>query len=180
MEQYDLTGYRERFENPELMWQAEMRRARPVVDWPTDGIPTVRPNLGVVFVPAIAGTGYRIPEGSMPWPGEPLTRDAIRALKQLDVPAARLMHLAKQFYALHEARGETEIAAYHPDTQGVFDIAHLLAGEEIFLQLSDEPDWVRELMEICLDLYLRVSRELKTTMRQSGPASPGGQKRACR
>ncbi|MBP9900235.1 MAG: hypothetical protein KBH45_02160 [Verrucomicrobia bacterium] len=166
MEQYDLAGYRERFENPELMWQAEMRRARPVVDWPTDGIPTVRPNLGVVFIPAIAGAGYRIEEGSMPWPGEPLTRDAIRTVKQRQVAATRLMQLAREFYAIHEAGAESEIAAYHPDTQGVFDIAHLLAGEEIFLQLSDEPDWVRELMELCLDLYVQVSRELKATLRQ--------------
>ena len=166
MDQYDLAGYRERFANPELMWQAEMRRARPVLDWPTDGIPTVRPNLGVVFVPAIAGKDYRIPDGSMPWPGTPLTRDAIRAVKELDVASARLMQLAQEFYAIHETRGETEIAAYHPDTQGVFDIAHLLAGEDIFLQLSDEPEWINELMEICLDLYVRVSRELKTTLRQ--------------
>lgn len=166
MEQYDLAGYRERFENAELMWQAEMRRARPVVDWPTDGIPTVRPNLGVVFVPVIAGTGYRIPEGSMPWPGEPLTRDAIRAVRQRDITTTRLMQLAREFYAIHKARSDSEIAAYHPDTQGVFDIAHLLAGEDIFLQLSDEPEWVRELMEICLDLYVRASRELKTTMGQ--------------
>ncbi len=167
MEQYDLAGYRARFENPELMWEAEMRRARPVVDWPTDGIPTVRPNLGVVFIPAIAGAGYQIPDGSMPWPGEPLTRDAIRSLKQRDVAATRLMQLAREFYAIHEGRGERDIVAYHPDTQGVFDIAHLLAGEELFLQLSDEPDWVRELMEICLELYVRVSRELKTTLRQA-------------
>ena len=166
MDQYDLAGYRERFENPELMWQAEMRRAQPVLDWPTDGIPTVRPNLGVVFVPAIAGTDYRIPDGSMPWPGSPLTRDAIRAIKERDVASARLMQLAREFYAIHEARGETEIAAYHPDTQGVFDIAHLLAGEEIFLQLSDEPDWIHELMELGLELYVRVSRELKTMLRQ--------------
>jgi hypothetical protein len=122
-----------------------------------------------VFIPAIAGAGYQIPDGAMPWPGTPLTRDAIRALTHRDVAAARLMLLAKEFYAVHAARGEREIAAYHPDTQGVFDIAHLLAGEEIFLQLSDEPDWVGELMEICLELYLRVSRELKATLRQ--PAS---------
>lgn len=166
MEQYDLAGYRERFENPELMWQAEMRRARPVLDWPTDGIPTVRPNLGVVFVPAIAGTDFRIPDGAMPWPGTPLTRDAIRAVNECDVASARLMQLAREFYAIHESRGESEFAAYHPDTQGVFDIAHLLAGEEIFLQLSDEPEWIKELMEICLELYVRVSRELKATLQQ--------------
>lgn len=167
MEQYDVEGYRERFENPELMWQAEMRRARPALDWPTDGIPTVRPNLGVVFIPAIAGASYQIRDGAMPWPGDPLTRDAIRSIKQLDITATRLMHLAAEFYALHESRGESEIIAYPPDTQGVFDIAHLLDGEEIFFQLKDEPVWVRELMELCLDLYIRVSRELKTTMRQA-------------
>ena len=167
MEQYDLVGYRERFAQPALMWEAEMRRARPVLDWPTDGIPTVRPNLGVIFIPAIAGAGYQVPEGAMPWPGEPLTREAIRVLGQCDVTGSHLMRLAREFYAHHAARRETEIAAYHPDTQGVFDIAHLLAGEEIFLQLNDEPEWVGEVMERSLELYLRVSRELKATLRQA-------------
>jgi len=167
MEQYDLAGYRERFENPALMWESEMLRARQVVDWPTDAIPTVRPNLGVIFVPAIAGAGYQIQEGSMPWPSEPLSRDAIRNVRERDVKTAKLMQLATGFYALHRSQGGNEIAAYHPDTQGVFDIAHLLAGEEIFLQLSDEPEWVRELMDISLDLYVRVSCELKTMLREA-------------
>lgn len=166
MEQYDLVGYRERFEQPELMWAAEMRRARPVLDWPTDGIPTVRPNLGVIFVPALAGAGYQIEEGSMPWPGEPLARSAIQALSRCDIANAPLMRRVREFYACHAASGESEIIAYHPDTQGVFDLAHLLAGEEIFLQLADEPEWIQELMEQSLGLYLRVSRELKTVLQQ--------------
>ena len=167
MEQYDLDGYRERFERPDLMWEAEMRRARAVVDWPTDGIPTVRPNLGVIFIPAIAGTGYQVPEGAMPWPGDPLSREAIRASRSVDVANAPLMQRAREFYALHAAHGETEIAAYHPDTQGVFDIAHLLAGEDIFLQLHDEPEWIQELMEASLEIYLRVTRELKASLGQT-------------
>ena len=37
---YDTSEYKRRFGDPELMWQAEMSRAREVIDWPTDGLPT--------------------------------------------------------------------------------------------------------------------------------------------
>ena len=77
---YDLNDYPARFHDPQAMWESEMRRAEPLVDWPTDGIPTVRPNLGVIFVPAMAGLHYKLPPNSMPWPGEPLPRETIRAV----------------------------------------------------------------------------------------------------
>jgi len=51
---YDTTNYDRLFAEPQLMWESEMRRAEVLVDWPTDGIPTVRPNLGVIFVPSVA------------------------------------------------------------------------------------------------------------------------------
>lgn len=159
--QYDTAGYRERFDNPALMWEAELRRAAPVVDWPTDGIPAVRPNLGVVFIPSIAGQGYEIREGQMPWPGQPLPREAIRAARAIDTGAAALARHAERFYEIWRAAESAGIAAYHPDTQGVFDIAHMLYGKDIFLAFTDDPEWIEELMEISLDLYLRVSRQLK-------------------
>ena len=67
-----------------------MSRARALVEWPTDGIPAVRPNLGVVFVPALAGLDFEIREGQMPWPGQPLDRDAIRAARELDLGSAEV------------------------------------------------------------------------------------------
>lgn len=164
MAQYDTEGYRARFENPPLMWEAEMRRARPVVDWPTDGVPTVRPNLGVVFVPGVAGLGYAVRDGQMPWPGKPMGREAVRAIKEADVVRAPLMRRAEQFYAIHRASGEGDVVAYLPDTQGVFDIAHMLYGTDILYDLVDDPPWVHELMEIALDLYLRVSLQLKAVL----------------
>ena len=66
---YDTTDYARRFVDPQLMWESEIRRAQSAVDWPTDGIPTVRPNLGVIFVPAIAGQSYEVKNDQMPWPG---------------------------------------------------------------------------------------------------------------
>ena len=56
------------------------------------------------------------------------------------------------------------IAPYLPDTQGVFDLAHLLYGDKIFTAMAGEEaeqGWVLELLEICLDLYLRVTRCIK-------------------
>ena len=162
--QYDVEGYRERFDDPRAMWAAEMRRARAILDWPTDGIPTVRPNLGVVFIPAIAGQGYEIREGQMPWPGAPLERETIRDAAGVDVTSARLMRLAAGFYEIHRAEGGGEIAAYLPDTQSVFDVAHLLNGKGLFYDVADDPEWVHELLGICLDLYLRVTRHLKALL----------------
>ena len=56
--------------------------ARRVLEWPTDGIATVRPNLGVTFIPAMAGVGCQVQEGAMPWPGGALGRDTIRWLRR--------------------------------------------------------------------------------------------------
>jgi hypothetical protein len=105
---YDTDGYQRRFENPELMWEAEMRRARPVVDWPTDGIPTVRPNLGVVFIPGITGQDYVVQDGAMPWPGDPLNREAIRKFATIDASKSKVLRLAAEFFEIHRARGESE------------------------------------------------------------------------
>ena len=100
-EMYDLDGYRTRFRDPQAMWSSEIARARAVVEWPTDGIPTVRPNLGVVFVPSIAGQGYTVRPDQMPWPGEPIDPDAIRTARDVAVGGTELMGLAEAFYRIH-------------------------------------------------------------------------------
>jgi len=161
MEKYDVENYSQLFRDPALMWEAEMRRAQRVVDWPTDGIPTVRTNLGVVFIPSMAGQSYHVQDGQMPWAGDSLSRDAIRAIEDVNIADTELMRLASKFYDVHRERGPSDVVAYHPDTQGVFDIAHLLVGKNIFVQIVDEPDWVHELLEITLDLYVRVSQHIK-------------------
>ncbi len=163
---YDTRGYRQRFYSPEKMWEAEMERARPVLDWPTDGIATVRPNLGTIFIPTMAGQSYHVQDGQMPWAGEPLEADMIRASREVDVSKTELMLLAAEFYRIHSARVDEGVAAYHPNTEGVFDIAHLLYGDRIFYELADKnkAEWVEELLEICLNLYVNTSRYLKTLL----------------
>ena len=165
--QYDTENYARRFDDPTLMWEAEMRRARAVVDWPTDGIPTVRPNLGVIFIPGTAGQSYVIQEDQMPWPGRPLSREEIQCLPSHDLEHSGMMSLAKRFYEAHRASGEMGVLAYHPDTQGVFSLAHLFYGDRIFTDLVDDPDWVHDLLEITVGIHIRVIRTLKALIGES-------------
>jgi len=160
---YTLEDYPNRFENPSVMWNSEFVRAQRVADWPTDGIPTIRPNLGVIFIPAMAGLSYKVQPDQMPWPGEPLDRSRIRAARGVDVTTTDLMRRAEAFYTAHRELGDGDIVPYHADTQGVFDIAHLLYGEELFYELPDQDEvgWIAELMDICYDLYVRTSQHLK-------------------
>jgi len=158
---YDLDGYRERFADPALMYEAERARAASMHGWPTDGIPTVRPNLGTVFVPSCIGQPYEVREGAMPWPAGTLTREELRARSGRSVESGELMQRALAFYRL--AADDDSIYAYHADTQGVFDIAHLLYGESIFLDLAmeDERAWIDELLELSLGWFLEATHLLK-------------------
>ena len=159
----ETTGYRERFDNPKLMWEHELHRARSVADWPTDGIPTARPNLGVVFVTSLVGQGYVHTEGEYPWPGAPLSENAIREIACIDITQQDLMQRAATFYGFLAQSGERNIAPYPPDNQGVFDNAQMLYGEQILYDVIDDSrkEWLHELLEICLGLYVRVTRHIK-------------------
>ncbi len=160
---YDTTDYRGCFYDPALMWESEIRRARPLIDWPTDGIPTVRPNLGTIFVPALTGQEYVVRDGQMPWVRKPLQPESIRTSQDVCVLDTEVMRLAEAFYRIHAESSERGVAAYHPDTQGVFDIAHLLYGEAIFLDMmdSEKEAWILELLEICLNLMVEATRCVK-------------------
>jgi len=165
---YDINNYHIRFYDPTAMWETEFKRAQAVIGWPTDGIPTVRPNLGVITLPAMAGQSFQTPENSMPWPGGPLSIAMIRAINESSLENSTVFRLAADFYSLYQKNHPPDIAAYLPDTQGVFDIAHLLYGDEIFYSLFDsEPgSFMTELMEISLSIYLKGTEILKSAMRE--------------
>jgi hypothetical protein len=84
------------------------------------------------------------------------------------LPETPLMLLAAQFYAIQRASGFNEVVAYHPDTQGVFDIAHLLYGQRLFYELAEpeQAPWVEELLEISLDLYLKATVHVKSLLNE--------------
>jgi len=165
VELYNTSGYKDRFYNPQIMFDYELSRTRGVLDWPTDGLPAIRPNLGTVFVPAIAGQDFIISDENMPWPGEPLTRDALAGLKDIDIDRSDIMKLACDFFRLCSSN-KPDASAYLPDTQGIFDIAHLLYGDNIFYDIADaeHKQWITDYLEDVCGLYIKVSEKLKRAL----------------
>ena len=180
--QYDLTDYPRRFEDPRTMWEAEIARARQVPDWPTDGIPTVRPNLGVIVASALAGQDYHVEPNAMPWPGKPLLEETIRDAVPANPDACVVLQKAAAFYRVHREEGSGAIAGYLADTQGVFDIAHLLRGDHLFIDMADpeKEKRVHELLTIAFELYRTASDALKAALGEPddcmihGHATPQG------
>ena len=58
------------------------------------------------------------------------------------------------------------IHVYLPDTQGPFDIAHAVLGQEIFLAIYDDPDLVHHLLQLCTELYIEVTKKLKKAIHE--------------
>lgn len=177
---YSLDTYPERFRDPSLMYDSERGRAEQMLDWPTDGVPTMRPNLGTILVPASAGQPYEVRRGAMPWPGESLSREEIRALRDVEIEQSELFRRALSFYEF--AQASDGVVPYQADGQGVFDIAHLLYGDQVFLELATEGEeqWVEELLEVSLDLFLRATNAMKEALSEPpgemvhGHATPQG------
>lgn len=161
---YDLDDYERRFAQPRLMYEAERARAEVIRDWPTDGIPTIRPNLGTIFIPSCVGQPYEVRPGAMPWPGKTFSRKELRARHRCTILTGELMERALEFY--RHAAQDLGAYPYHPDTQGVFDIAHLLYGERIFLDLAteDERAWIADLMDLALEWFVDVTRAVKAAV----------------
>lgn len=177
---YSLDTYPERFHDPALMYESERTRAEQMLDWPTDGVPTMRPNLGTILVPASAGQPYEVRRGAMPWSGEALSREEVRALRGAAIEKAELFRRALAFYEL--AAENDKAIPYQADGQGVFDIAHLLYGDQLFLELATEgeEEWIEDLLEVSLDLFLRATKAMKIAIGEPpgemvhGHATPQG------
>lgn len=58
--------------------------------------------------------------------------------RNVPVEDADVMRLAEAFYRVHAESGATHVAAYHPDTPGVFDIARCILRPLAYPQTRQE------------------------------------------
>lgn len=165
---YEIDNYARQFEDPEIMWQAEMLRAENITHWPTDSIATVRPNLGTIFIPAIVGQTYTVGNGHMPWPGRSLTLKEIHNASRVNIEQTDMFQRAMAFHNMYRRERPNVVFAYHPDTQGIFDLVHLLYGDELFYEIADpeKTEQMHELLDICLGLFCNVTRRIKQVLNE--------------
>ena len=128
----------------------------------SDGQLCIRVNFGVVLIPSIFGVVPEVPEDTMPWCKEPLTKQKLSRFKiPSDISKLGLIGRALEYmsYFREELQGLAHV--YAPDTQGPFDIAHLVYGDRIFTDLYDDPEFVHHLLQLCTEMYIKATKLFK-------------------
>ncbi|HBC87375.1 MAG TPA: hypothetical protein DCZ94_10505 [Lentisphaeria bacterium] len=127
----------------------------------SDSVPSIRANLGTGIMLACLGLEQESFPDKMPWLHERLTKEQIIKLKPDDIKSqgsfARGLEMMHYF---KDTMGDS-LPIYVMDTQGPFDLAHLMMGDDIFLELYDDPKFVHHLMGICLELGIKAHRWMK-------------------
>jgi len=153
--------FKQIFTNKAKMLCREVRGACALANGHSDMVPSIRANLGCGTTLACFGLEQESFPDKMPWLNEHLTKEQIIKLSPGDIRqrgtfarGLEMMHYFK------EIMGDS-IPVYVMDTQGPFDLAHLMFGDELFIQLYDDPPFVHHLMNLCLELGIRTHRWMK-------------------
>lgn len=170
----ELFPYAEAFEDPAKMLHNELlRTVGGTSTWNSarlkdDFTPHVRSNHGIGIIASLFGARWRIVNDAMPWVDH-LEPAALRAAAARGVPDLHRA-LGQRVLDTHAFYRETlsrypkcarSIRITQPDLQGPFDIAHLLAGTDIFLAVVDDPGFVRDLLAVVTDTYIAFRRLLE-------------------
>ncbi len=131
-----------------------------------DAVLCIRPNFGTVFVPAMLGLDFTVPPNAYPWLTSHFTKKQILAVDPNMVSSSAMMERCREYIAYFRQILPEWIHVYMPDTQGPFDLAHLLLGDQLFLELYDDPAFVHHVLEIVTQAYIAVTKEIKQALNE--------------
>jgi hypothetical protein len=125
---------------------------------------TVQAKMGAGFLPSILGLKQRIFKEKDPWLKERLTKKEISQLgiKDLEyIDQKGFMPNALEYIDYFKSLIREKASVCVSYTWGPFSLAHLIRGDDIFIDLYDDPNFVHHLMEISTQLYIKGSLIIK-------------------
>lgn len=162
---YPTYNLKEQFSNPEKMLYEQLWTALGVLRSRADGVPSVRVNLGTGFLASVFGLEQEVFPDKMPWLREHLSKEEIlRLMPQNLEPLFEkgLLPQCRRYIELYKEKlNRTPVSIFLPDTQGPFDLAHLLVGDIIFTELYDDTDFINHLLMLSSYVYRKVTVLLK-------------------
>ncbi len=134
-----------------------------------DRMYTIRANYGVGTVASMFGCRISLTMNNMPW-CEPLSETELLEALDRGVPDVTTTGLGPR--VLETERFYLDTLAKYPnlskavrvficDTQGPFDIAHLVMGHRIYTEMYDNPDLVHRLLDLVTQTYSRFTQVQK-------------------
>jgi len=151
----------EQIENPEKMLYEQLLRLVPLRRYPGDGTAVVMPFFGNAFLLSALGLETRM-EGDLLEPARSLNRQETRRLELLPNwaeaghigQAVRFIQYACSILPSHIPVGLCYMMS-------PYDLAYLVRGSEMMVDMYDAPDDIHRLMSLCTDLFVRATRLLK-------------------
>lgn len=168
----DITPYpyEETYEDMEKMMFNELLPALMCTELQDDSFPMIRANYGVATMPSLFGAKSQIVNGNMPWVDHFENEEEIQRIVDKGVPDSSFLWQrtldTQEYY--NEVLSKyplcrKHVHIFHPDLQGPFDISHLLWGSDIYMAIYDNPQLVKELMEVVTQTYIKCMKQIKKT-----------------
>jgi hypothetical protein len=149
-------NHKEAFYNADFMLCNNVRAAISAADSGSDAVPSMRANMGTGMTLSCLGLEQEVFDDKMPWLKEHLDKEQISRLGPDDIKIQGTFERAlNHMRRFKEVMGDA-IPIFCPDTQGPFDLAHLILGDDLFLECYDDPPFVRHLLELCVSLGIKT------------------------
>ena len=151
----------------DAMMYNELLKCLPSYEVMDDSIPMIRANYGTGTLPSLFGAHYKIVDNNMPWVNH-LDRARIEEIAQHGLRCPEDW-LSSRVSATHEHYRrrladypvcQKYIHIYHADLQGPFDVAHLMWGSDIYLEMYDEPELVKDFLSAVTDVYIEYMKQI--------------------
>ncbi|MFN0170846.1 MAG: hypothetical protein ACKV22_30875 [Bryobacteraceae bacterium] len=187
--EWPLYPYHETLDDPEKMLWNELQQVYVGSVLKDDRMLAIRAHFGPGVVASLLGARLIVIDDETPWV-EPLrSSESIRAVVAQGVPDmdfgwGRRVLRTEAFY--RQVLDDSPPLGHHvrvfvSDTQGPFDTAHLLWGEEIYLAIHDEPDLVHALLDLITRTTIAFTQRQKELIGEPGQTAvhfgysvPGG------
>lgn len=148
----------------ELMLSCFLRHMMGISNAKSDALPSVRPNLGTAHMATILGAKQTVrPDINAAITGHP-SKEEIARMEAPEIRSAGEMPRVLDYIAFFKEKLNGKGSLWAADTQGPFDIAHLVRGEAIFTDFYDDPQFVHHLMELCTQIYIEANKAIKEAM----------------
>ena len=154
----------------ENMLVRELKMASASLEKGAGNFLCIRSNYGTGILPSVFGADiFYLDDGadtlptSMPVDG----KDKIQAIIDNGIPSKTASLMQKVFecaeYYLDAIKSYPQIRKhvhyYHPDFQGPMDVVELLWGSELFLDICDSPELVKQLLSVVTDTYIHFMKQ---------------------
>lgn len=152
---------KEAFYDADLMLCSQVRSACTSAYSRSDAVPSVRVNFGTGTTLSCLGLEQEVYPDKMPWLKQHLTKAQISKLAPDDIKVQGTFKRGLDFMRRYKEIMGDSLPIFCMDTQGPFDLAHLMMGDDFFYELHDDPPFVHHLMNLCVELGTKTHEWMK-------------------